>query len=134
MAHPKLGRILTIIAVLALGSSGAFMLISPDGWYASVPGVPMTGPFNWHFVIDIGLAYLISAAGLLIAALRLNRALAVQAASWPVAHALFHLFLWAHHGVPQGLALPTEAVGVLGLGALAALGAWLLPTSKEIMT
>ena len=134
MAHPKLGGILALIAGLALGSSGAFMLVAPAAWYASVPGVPMTGPFNWHFVIDIALAYLISAAGLLIAAVRLNRALAIQAASWPVAHALFHLFLWAHHEVPQGLALPTEAVGVLGLGALAAAGAWLLPTSKEIMT
>ena len=92
MAHPKLGRILALIAGVTAGSSGAFMLVSPAGWYASIPGVPMTGPFNWHFVIDIALAYLISATGLLIAAWRLNRTLAVQAASWPVAHALLHLF------------------------------------------
>ena len=38
-----------------------------------------------------------------------------------VANAIFHLLLFAHHGLPQGLSLPTEAVG--GLGALAAAGA-----------
>jgi hypothetical protein len=34
------------------------MLASPEGWYLAVPGVTTTGPFNQHFVRDIGLIFL----------------------------------------------------------------------------
>lgn len=39
---------------LALGTAaianGIFMLVGPENWYFSVPGVTTTGPFNQHFV------------------------------------------------------------------------------------
>lgn len=130
-SYYRMARTLTLVAALLLGVSGAYMLILPSGWYASVPGVIDTGPFNGHFVIDVALAYLVSAVGLLVAAVRIDRKLGVLAASWPVLHAAFHLLLWLHEGLPQGPALPTEAVGVLGLGLLAAVGVGLLPKSDR---
>jgi hypothetical protein len=50
---------------LALGLNGALMLIAPLWWYWAVPGVRGTGPFNPHFVKDIGAAYLVCGAGFL---------------------------------------------------------------------
>jgi hypothetical protein len=38
--------------------NAAYMLADPLGWYGAVAGVPDTGPFNPHFVRDIGVAYL----------------------------------------------------------------------------
>lgn len=35
-----------------------WMLADPAGWYAGVDGVSNTGPYNPHFVRDIGMAYL----------------------------------------------------------------------------
>ena len=55
----------TIILALAvlmgvLGiANGIFMLVSPEDWYVAVPGVTDTGPFNQHFVRDIGLIFLL---------------------------------------------------------------------------
>jgi len=47
-----------------LGLNGLFMLIAPYPWYGMVPGVTETGPFNPHFVRDIGAAYVACAVGL----------------------------------------------------------------------
>jgi hypothetical protein len=131
MSRIVLARTCAITGSVLLGASAGYMLVSPAGWYANVPGVPLTGPFNWHFVIDIALAYLVSAVGLAVAGARANRALAIQAGSWPVLHAAFHVWLWLIHGLPQGLALPTEAVGVVGLGGLAGVAAWAMPWSHD---
>lgn len=53
----------------ALGSglavNGVFQVARPLTWYDAVPGVPLTGPFNAHFVRDIGMAYLVVSIGLL---------------------------------------------------------------------
>jgi hypothetical protein len=35
-----------------------WMLADPAGWYGGVDGVANTGPYNPHFVRDIGMAYL----------------------------------------------------------------------------
>ena len=57
-----------IAAILAIPTliNGLAMLVAGPFWYASVPGVTETGPFNPHFVQDIGVAFL--AAGLALAA------------------------------------------------------------------
>ena len=44
---------------LGLVANGLVMLTVPAIWYARVPGVVDTGPFNAHFVRDIGAAYLV---------------------------------------------------------------------------
>lgn len=47
---------------LLLAANGLFMLADPAQWYAIVPGVPETGPFNAHFVRDIGAIYVVTGA------------------------------------------------------------------------
>ena len=50
---------LGIAAVLGLAAlaNGIFMLYTPLDWYFAVPGVTTTGPFNQHFLRDIGLIF-----------------------------------------------------------------------------
>ena len=45
-------------------ANGLVMLAAPLGWYDAVPGVPATGPFNPHFVRDIGAIYVMCAGAL----------------------------------------------------------------------
>ncbi len=52
------------LMALLLAANGAAMLGAPLAWYDAVPGVPATGPFNPHFVRDIGAVYLACALGL----------------------------------------------------------------------
>jgi hypothetical protein len=63
--------LLALILGVGLAANGLFMLADPAGWYGLVPGVPMTGPLNVHFVRDIGCAYAV--AGLGLAARRTRR-------------------------------------------------------------
>ena len=44
--------------------NGAIMLFAGPFWYASVPGASETGPYNPHFVQDIGAAFLIAGVAL----------------------------------------------------------------------
>jgi hypothetical protein len=57
-------KILALILGAGLAAKGLFMLGDPAAWYAAVPGVPMTGPLNPHFVRDIGCAYCVAGAAL----------------------------------------------------------------------
>jgi hypothetical protein len=79
---------------LFLFGNGLFMLIVPSAWYAFVPGVPHTGPFNQHFVRDIGIIQmflgLAFGIGMIRAASRLE--LWTAATSWLIAHAGLHLW------------------------------------------
>jgi len=79
---------------LAAVANGLVMLASPAGWYGAVPGVTTTGPFNQHFVRDIGLIYLLAGAAYLTGAARPRYRLALWAVPtlWLTAHAVFHLW------------------------------------------
>jgi len=88
----QLAAILAIPTVL----NGLIMLVAGPFWYETVPGVPDTGPFNPHFVQDIGAAFLV--AGLALAAR------AWQPRYWPAAvagaaflavHTLLHVAILA---------------------------------------
>ena len=98
--------------------SGVYMLIAPAHWYEAVPGVTSTGPFNIHFVRDIGLVFIASAAALLWGAVQGVRSTAVAGAAWPCLHALFHVQIWLARGVP------VDAVAAVNLAAIQ-LPAWL---------
>jgi hypothetical protein len=86
----------TITAIFALLTifNGTLMLFDGASWYESVPGVIETGPYNPHFVQDIGAAFLV--AGLALAA-RAWRPVywpaAVAGAGFLAAHALIHLVI-----------------------------------------
>lgn len=83
-----------VAAVLGLGgaANGVFMLAAPALWYDSVPGLPHTGPFNPHFVADIGVAYLVASLALIARAWRPRYwPAAVGGAAFMVGHALIHV-------------------------------------------
>ena len=60
----KLDRWIAGVMALLLAGNGLAMLFAGLTWYDTVPGVPATGPYNAHFVKDIGAAYLVSGLGL----------------------------------------------------------------------
>lgn len=85
------------IAAIALGIGGAanglFMLLAPPLWYDSVPGLAHTGPFNPHFVSDIGVAYLVASISLIVRAWRPRYwPSAVAGAAFMCGHAIIHVF------------------------------------------
>jgi hypothetical protein len=61
--------IASVLGVLAI-FNGAFMLVSPQSWYFAIPGVTTTGPFNQHFIRDIGLMFLLVGIAFLLGAAR----------------------------------------------------------------
>lgn len=78
-------------AILAI--NGAVMMLAPAWWYPRVPGVLETGPFNDHFVRDIGAAFLACALALGWALKDPARGLGLAAvsASFLCLHAAIHL-------------------------------------------
>lgn len=82
---------------LAAFANGLFMLIAPEQWYWLVPGVPERGPFNQHFLRDIGMIYMLIGAALFYGALynsalykKYRLLLWLMPISWLVCHAIFH--------------------------------------------
>jgi hypothetical protein len=82
-----------VLGVAAL-ANGVFMLAAPLDWYFAVPGVTTTGPFNQHFVRDIGLVFMfLGVAFLAGVAWPFHRAALWGAgALWLAGHATFHLW------------------------------------------
>lgn len=104
-------RTLCIGVALALGvaalANGVFMLAAPEAWYFAVPGVTTTGPFNQHFIRDIGLIFLFVGTAFLTGAALPRYRLVLWAAPtlWLWSHALFHFW--------------EVAVGICGPSAIA---------------
>jgi len=102
---------LGIAAAITLGvaatANGIFMLVTPEHWYLTVPGVPTTGPFNQHFVRDIGLIFLFIGGAFVLGAARPELRVPFWGAAsiWLSGHALFHVW--------------EVAVGICGPSALA---------------
>jgi hypothetical protein len=92
---------------VAAGVNGLYMLYSPEGWYFAVPGVTTTGPFNQHFIRDIGLIFLFLGTAFLVGAARPQYRIVLWAAPtlWLWGHALFHFW--------------EVAVGICGPSAIA---------------
>ena len=79
------------LGALAAGN-GVLMLADGHGWYVSVPGVTETGPFNPHFVADIGAAFLIVGLALAARAWRPQYwPAAFTGAAFLCAHSLIHI-------------------------------------------
>jgi hypothetical protein len=78
---------------LGLAANGLIMLVFPADWYAFLPGVTETGPFNPHFVRDIGAAYVVAGTALVWFALdRTARPAAQTGGAFLALHALVHLW------------------------------------------
>ena len=74
--------------------NGVVMLTDGKHWYDTVPGVVFTGPYNAHFVQDIGAAFLAAGLGLAARAWRPRYwAAAVTGAAFLAMHALIHVIM-----------------------------------------
>lgn len=86
--------LLLVSAVLSTANA-VWMLVDPQRWYHDLPAaVPDTGPFNEHFVRDIGAAFATMAVALYWAAFapRWRPPLVAIAALFLVLHAALHVF------------------------------------------
>ncbi len=103
----KVSLMLAILLGAGAVLNGLFMLWSPADWYLAVPGVTTTGPFNQHFIRDIGLIFLLVGIAYLTGAAkpRYRVALWVTPTLWLWGHALFHAW--------------EVAIGICGPSALA---------------
>ena len=114
--------VLGIVTVMLAGN-GLHMLLAPEHWYHSLESVPHTGPFNPHFVRDIGCAYLAAALGSAWGIWRPAWILPTVALSFAfiAAHAGVHLWELAS-GVDTGEHFGlVDAVGVFGPAVLLAI-------------
>ena len=82
-----------VLGVLLL-ANGTYQLLAPESWYWAIPGVPDRGPFNQHFVRDIGIIYAICGGGLILGGLNPAQRLAFwwAPAVWLGGHAVFHVW------------------------------------------
>src|SRR5215203_2530483 len=109
-------RLIAAILAIPTLSNGLAMLVAGPLWYETVPGVSETGPFNPHFVQDIGVAFLVAGLALAARAWRPRYwPAAVAGAGFLAAHALIHLVMIAsghtHHAAFDlfAIVLPSAA-------------------------
>ena len=97
MSGRRLDAVGWVFLLLGAGTlaNALWMLAGPHAWYTDLPAaVPDTGPFNAHFIRDIGCAFLTVGIALVWAAFTVRHRvpLAVISALFFVAHALLHVY------------------------------------------
>jgi predicted anti-sigma-YlaC factor YlaD len=105
--------VLWIMAALDI-VNGIEMFFFPSAWFFKlVPGVPETGPYNMHLVMDGGTFFLAVGVGLVGAALnpRRNAIAVVVAAVAGVMHSALHIYSHAA-GLLSTEHLVTEVLGI----------------------
>lgn len=128
-----MSRIVAALLAVGLGADALVQLFAPYWWYGVVPGVTATGPFNPHFVRDVGAAYLVVAGALAAYAWRPAEArpAVAAAAAFLILHAAVHVFDAACG--PHPLRDVVRDLGAIYLTALVVL--WIAlarrPSSKE---
>src|SRR5579862_101687 len=105
--------VLWIMAALDL-VNGIEMFFFPSAWFFKlVPGVPETGAYNMHLVMDGGTFFFAVGVGLIAAALnpRRNAIAVVVAAVAAAMHSALHLYSHAA-GLLSTAHLMTEVLGI----------------------
>ena len=80
--------------------AGTAIFVAPGHFHALTPGVALFGPFNAHFIRDVGLVYVASGLVGLYGVRTASVPLCVAAALWSCLHAVFHLHVWVDRGLP----------------------------------
>lgn len=85
--------IAAMLAIFAI-ANGIFMVLAPESWYYAVPGVIERGPFNQHFIRDIGILYMLMGSAFAFGIKsELGRFyLWLMPTLWLMGHALFHVW------------------------------------------
>ena len=112
-------RSVLLLVAAWCGGTGVYLVVSPGGFHAGIPGVAETGPLNIHFFRDVGLAFVVSALALGAGAGLRDWRVALAGAGFPLLHGGLHLAESLHHG-PHGGAGELVATVLPGLIALAA--------------
>lgn len=102
--------------------NGIAMYFTPGDWFAAVPGVIETGPFNGHFVRDVGAAYVMTGVAVILAVqLRACRLpLLVVASIFSAGHAARHVIEWLtidathQHWMADAMGVVFPALIILG--------------------
>jgi hypothetical protein len=126
-------RVLLGLAAVVLAGSAVYQLADPLGWYWAVPGVPLTGPFNPHFVRDIGAAYLAAVLGFVWFAWRPRQGwpALVAGSVFLTLHAAIHVHDEACSADPLA-ALKRDFVGIHLFALLAVVAAIACRPAKEV--
>jgi phosphotransferase system glucose/maltose/N-acetylglucosamine-specific IIC component len=105
--------VLWIMAVLDIVNGIEMFFFSSAWFFKLVPGVPETGPYNMHLVMDGGTFFLAVGVGLVFAAINPGRnAIAVAVAAVAgVMHSALHLYSHAA-GLLSTEHLLTEILGI----------------------
>lgn len=106
-------RILLIVLGLATFLVGPTAFFAPHAFYENVPGVAMMGPFNLHFIQDVGLAFTVSGAAMVVGGWQRNRGVALTGAAWPALHGVLHLYIQIQRGLPGDLPMWFDLVAVI---------------------
>jgi hypothetical protein len=93
MPSKLIAGIATLLGIAMLGN-GVFMTAAPESWYWLVPGVPDRGPFNQHFIRDVGFIYVLIGAAFSYGAFYAQHRLLLwlMPTAWLTAHAAFHIW------------------------------------------
>lgn len=104
---------------LVLLGNGLMMLFAGPAWYEAVPGVTATGPYNAHFIRDIGAIYVSGGLALGWFAWRPAEGWPAMAAAalWLVMHAAIHVYDAACGGHPLS-DVRRDFVGIYLLAAI----------------
>ena len=103
-------RILILALMVFYLLTGLYIAILPQDFYFSAPGVQATGPYNMHFIRDVGFAFLTSSAAVGYGIYAGLRPLMLFGSLWLLIHGLFHLSLWVFHGAPLDSAALVDAI------------------------
>ena len=87
----------TLVAFYLL--TGLYIAVLPHDFYLNAPGAADTGPYNMHFIRDVGFAFLTSSAAIGYGLHSEQKPLLVFGSVWLLIHGLFHLTLWILHGL-----------------------------------
>jgi len=79
--------------------TGLWMAVLPHDFYLNAPGARETGPYNMHFVRDVGFAFVTSSLAVGYGVFANLKPLCVFGSLWLLMHGLFHLALWVIHGM-----------------------------------
>lgn len=79
--------------------TGLYIAILPHDFYVNAPGVQATGPYNMHFIRDVGFAFLASSVAIGYGIYASVKPVMMFGALWLLIHGIFHLTLWMVHGM-----------------------------------
>ncbi len=96
----RAARILPVAIFTIWLVTGLIIVAAPATFYALTPGVALLGPYNVHFVRDVGLVYMASGLVGLHGVRQANISLCRAAVLWSCLHSVFHLHVWMERGMP----------------------------------